>query len=131
MRLLLKKNIMEMLDLMEHVQGIVSSQWGKGNTDQLLEWLTQLQESAMEIGKAVETQGEPYEDLISCLEKYCEQIYRLSQAMDHEKSSDALMVHCHRSLREIRKYVEPIDIQIKIAFFPYKYTMWDLSLIHI
>ena len=125
MRLLLKQNIMEMLNLMEHVQEIVSSQWGKGNADQLLEWLTQLQESAMEIGEAVEAQNEPHEVLISCLEKYCEQIYRLSQAMEYERDVNILITDCDRSLAEIRQYVKQIAIQIKIAFFPYKYSMWD------
>ena len=125
MRLLLKKNIMEMLDLMEHVQGIVSSQWGKGNTDQLLEWLTQLQESAMEIGKAIEAQEQTDKGLICLLEEYCELLYLLSQTMENGKGADILTADCGRKLEEIRRHVKQTDVQIKIAFFPYKYTMWD------
>lgn len=125
MRLLLKQSIMKMLDLMKHVQRTVSQQWENRNEGQLFEWLTQLQESAMEIGEAVEAQEEPHKELISCLEEYCELLYRLSQTGWDEGSAGFLMADCDRKLAEIRRYVEQIDVQIKIAFFPYKYSMWD------
>lgn len=125
MRLLLKQNIMKMLDLMKHVQRTVSQQWESGDEAQLFEWLTQLQEAAMEIGEAVEAQEEPHEALISCLEKYCESLYQLSQAAGDESNADCLIADCDEKLAEICRYVEQTDVQIKIAFFPYKYSMWD------
>lgn len=125
MRLLLKQNIMKMLDLMKHVQRTVSQQWERGDEAQLFEWLTQLQEAAMEIGEAVEAQEEPHKALISCLEKYCELLYQLSQTAGDESGADYLIADCDEKLTEICRYVEQTDVQIKIAFFPYKYSMWD------
>lgn len=125
MRLLLKNNIMKMLDLMEHVQGIVSQQWENRDESQLFEWLTQLQESAMEIGKAIEAREQTDKGLICLLEEYCELLYLLSQTMENGKDADILTADCGRKLEEIRRHVKQTDMQIKIAFFPYKYSMWD------
>lgn len=116
---------MKMLDLMKQVQKIVSQQWEDRDEEQIFEWLTQLQESAMEIGEAVEAREKPDKALITCLEEYCELLYRLSQAMDHDREAGLLIEDCSEKLAEIRRRVEQIPIEIKIAFFPYKYSMWD------
>lgn len=125
MRLLLKQNIMKILDLMGHVQESVLEQWKTLNKERLLEQLTQLQEAAMEIGNAVEAQAEFDESFIRSLEEYCELLYQLSQAMDDPVMSSTLLQACGRKLSEIRRQAKETSVEIKIAFFPYKYSMWD------
>lgn len=125
MRLLLKQSIMKMLDLMEHVQEKILRQQQIGNKEWILEQLMQLQESAIEIGNAVEAQDEIDESFISSLEEYCELLYQLSQAMEDPSMSVTLLQACSRKLIEIRRHAKETPVEIKIAFFPYKYSMWD------
>lgn len=125
MRLLLKQNIMKMLGLMEQMHKNVSRQLKSGSKEQIFEWLTQLQESAIEIGEAVEAQGEPDKALISCLEEYCEMLYGLSQAVGNPGKVISLAGACDRKLEEICRRTKQTPMEIKIAFFPYKYSMWD------
>lgn len=125
MRLLLKQNIMKILGLMEQMHKNVSRQLKSGRKEQIFEWLTQLQESAIEIGEAVEAQGEPDKALISCLEEYCEMLYGLSQAVGNPGKVISLAGACDRKLEEICRCTKQTPMEIKIAFFPYKYSMWD------
>lgn len=125
MRLLLKYNIMKMLNLMEQMQKNVLRQLKNGNREQIFEWLTQLQESAMEIGEAVEALENPDKALISCLEEYCELLYGLSQAVEDQGKGISQADVCDRKLVDIYRRIKQIPMEIKIAFFPYKYSMWD------
>lgn len=125
MRLLLKYHIMKMLDLMKQMQQTVLQQMKNGNREQIFEWLTQLQESAMEVGEAIEAREKPDKRIISCLEEYCELLYGLSQVLGNRDKDVSMADTCDRKLAEICEYVKQIPVEIKIAFFPYKYSMWD------
>lgn len=85
--------------------------------------LTELQTEAIFLGNALEEQG--VDKLVKKLEAYCEEIYQCSLIYNETK---AILEHCQRICKlseEIRADIEAIPVKIKIAFFPYKISMWD------
>lgn len=125
MRLLLKREIMKTLNLMKDMQKVIEERWQMEERSVLFEWFAQLQEAAMEIGQSVEEQDEPHVSLISGLEEYCEIVYRLGETVINGNDAAGLRNNCNKKLLEIWQYVEQLDVKIKVAFLPYKYSMWD------
>lgn len=125
MRLLLKREIMKTLNLMKDMQKVIEERRQIEEKSVLFEWFAQLQEAAMEIGQTVEEQDEPHMSLISGLEEYCEIVYRLGEAIVNGNDAAGLWNNCNKKLLEIWQYAEQLDVKIKVAFLPYKYSMWD------
>lgn len=87
------------------------------------ELLVELQECAIDLGSELEREGR--KDIVAKLESYCEQVYECSLAMEKQKE---LLENCGK-LRELYQEIEAeittIPAKVKIAFFPYKISMWD------
>lgn len=85
--------------------------------------LTELQAEAISLGNALEEQQ--FEAVVKKLEIYCEELYQCSLVCGE---TEAILEHC-RKLRRLSEEIEAdimaIPVKVKIAFFPYKISMWD------
>ena len=70
------------LDTMQKAHGLLRILINDGKTDQCAELLGGLQNLAVKIGEDVENSfGEPGADTVHILEEYCEELYRISEAL--------------------------------------------------
>lgn len=83
------------------------------------------QQMAVEIGNTIETSEGEEAEVISLLEKYCEEIYKIYTATE----SKTILYICsgiNELLAAIDQCVEKIkEIPNEILFLPYKASMWD------
>ncbi len=125
MRLVQKKKLMQAIDTMKEAHYFVQEQCEQQLTEDVYNMLVQLQEMAVEIGNTIEAEIKDVKELISELETYCEQIYECSRSLEDYQS----VINCNRDmlqqLRKIEHAISEIKVKIKVAFFPYKFSMWD------
>lgn len=125
MKLQLKRELIKTLNLMGDMQKMIEGRWQTEEKRALFEWLVQLQEAGVEVGQTIEKQGNAYIPLVQEVEEYCEIIYRLGESAVGGKGESHLWDDCSKKLSKIRQDVERIEAEVKIAFLPYKYSMWD------
>lgn len=125
MRFAQKKKLIQAIGTMKEAHGWIA-QWCKQKAiEPAYDMLVQLQEMAMQIGWVVEGCERDAKGLIEELEGYCEQIYECSVELENcglaiDRNGSML-----QRLVRIEDMVKGIEAKIKIAFFPYKYSMWD------
>lgn len=121
-----KKELLETVSMLERSNDTIVEDI-KGNPDEALRVLASCQESAILIGTYVESLGEKYIKLVECLEDYCEDIFRMSEAILDE-------ARCHKLSNKIRGQLHQIQNGIaynlpedrkEVVFLPYKASMWD------
>lgn len=91
------------------------------------EALALCQESAIVMGTCIETLDEKYAYLVRLLEDYCENIFRMSEAVPDE-------TQCRKTAKKIKKQLSQLrhgitydlpDDRKEVVFLPYKACMWD------
>lgn len=85
--------------------------------------LTELQAEAISLGNDLEE--EELDKVVNKLEAYCEEIYQCSLVCNE---TEAILEYCGKLRKlseEIEADIEAIPAKVKIAFFPYKISMWD------
>lgn len=119
-----KKQILKVFHTMERAHVAMEKVIGQRNVD-LTEVLSELQNSAFELGTELEKEiGEDHE-IILLLEAYCEFAWQLNQAKNRQEKKQALK-SMKQSLREIKaKIKEEIKEKSTLVFLPYKASMWD------
>lgn len=99
----------------------------KADPDGAVQVLASCQEFAIIIGNYIESLGEKYACLVKLLEDYCENIFRMSEAVPDE-------MQCCKIAKEIRKQLDQLshgitydlpDDRKEVVFLPYKASMWD------
>jgi len=100
----------------------------EGNVSSLFELLTSCQNSAIAIGNLIEqSQGEGFVT-IGILEKYCEGLYQIYEALLREDSFSVREAYRNlpKILADIKASIEKdIKIRKEIVFCPYKADKWD------
>lgn len=123
MRMVLRFKVLSGLEVMQKAHVILEK--GLTNTNNCYDILVQLQSMAIALGNEIE-QEEKDSGLILQLEEYCELIYQVSQSLQKQQLARAYSQRAVKCLEKINSYVkEQMPEKIKIAFFPYKYSMWD------
>lgn len=84
--------------------------------------LQDCQQAAIIIGEIIEKEAPNEIEAISLLEKYCEELYYLSQ---EEIVSQEAVDRLNLILAEVNNRIEKIQIIYQVVFFPYKAEMWD------
>lgn len=91
----------------------------------LTEVLSELQNSAFEVGTELEKEIGADHEIILLLERYCEFAWLLNQAKNPQDKKQALK-SMKQSLREVTaKVKEDIEEKSILVFLPYKASMWD------
>lgn len=128
MRKAQKKQIEELLGLLEQAHNEVKRFVENKDFDEAMELLGQCQDSAVQVGELIEkTEGEDA-STIAKLEEYCETLYEIHE----ELSSDTAVVSAkiykrlRKSLIQVENSVKnDIKIRLEMVFLPYKASMWD------
>lgn len=95
--------------------------------DQVMDLLTECQQSAIAIGEKIEeTEGEGT-SLVPLLEEYCEELYVLSTVLENSEQTDRVEGRIHILLNKILDSIqyEIPDSKQEVVFLPYKASMWD------
>lgn len=118
MRRYKKNNILELLETIHEAHKEYEHYKENNNTESCNGVLALCQESAISIGNAIEnSEGEGTES-VRLLERYCEDLYQLSQGQEK--------VNIDRDLSDIRECINnELHVTLEVAFFPYKASMWD------
>lgn len=86
--------------------------------------LADCQEAAIQVGEAIEQIEGSGTDAVSCLEQYCEDIYRISIQI-REMSAQKAYKSLEGSLIKAENEVKHIPVRLEAVFLPYKASMWD------
>lgn len=128
MRKAQKKQIEEILALLEQAHDEIRGYMERGENTKAMDLLAQCQDSAMQIGELIEqTEGEEFLT-IPKLEEYCEAVYEAYEALSEEKESNPAKIG--KRLRKVLTRAEnsvrnDIKIRWEMVFMPYKASMWD------
>lgn len=86
--------------------------------------LADCQEAAIQMGEAIEEWEGGGTDAVTCLEHYCERVYRVAVQAEEISPSKA-----HKLLEEMlikaENAIRHIPVKKEIVFLPYKASMWD------
>lgn len=86
--------------------------------------LSDCQETAIQIGEAIEKMAGTGTEAVSCLEKYCERLYKISLQLE-EISGQKFYKSLEGILIKAENAINHIPIRKEIVFLPYKASMWD------
>lgn len=119
MRKYLKKQLLEVLETIQVGHQSIAE---CGNVVQRFSLLQDCQGIAIAVGEAIEQVMKEGNDAIVSLEKYCEEIYTLSQKeLVSENDIDKL----NHIIKDVSKHIEAFPLTYHVVFFPYKADMWD------
>ena len=128
MRKAQRKQADEIIRLLSHVHEGVKNAIAAGQHDKAMELLAQCQESAIELGQAIEeTEGEGFVT-VSLLENYCEAVYQVYALANQKQSMNANRIYKNlkKALIQVENSVKnDIKIRTEAVFLPYKASMWD------
>lgn len=128
MRKAQKKQIEDLLALLEQAHNEVKRFVENKNFDEAMELLGQCQDSAVQVGELIEqTEGENA-PTIAKLEEYCETLYEIHEELssDTAVASAKLYKKLRKSLIQVENSVKnDIKIRLEMVFLPYKASMWD------
>ena len=123
-----KKQIENMLEVLDKAQDAIKKALGTKNAEIALSLLEQSQDSAIQIGGIIEESfGEDFVT-VGLLENYCEQLYQVYELI--RKRQPINVNKTHKNLRKELICIENSvknDIQVRTTavFLPYKASMWD------
>lgn len=128
MRKAQKKQIEEMLALLEQAHNEIKRFAENKDFSEAMELLGQCQDSAVQVGGLIEqTEGENV-PTIAKLEEYCETLYEVHEELSSDASTVSTKIYkrLRRSLIQVENSVKnDIKIRLEMVFLPYKASMWD------
>ena len=86
--------------------------------------LADCQETVIQIGEFIEDLEGTGTDAVSCLERYCEELYQISTQLEVISAQKAYK-SLEGRLIKAENAVDHIPIRKEIVFLPYKASMWD------
>lgn len=128
MRKYQKKQIQQIIDLLEQAQQQLLIAIEKGKKEEALQLLADCQDGAIAIGNMIEeSEGEGFLT-VKIIEDYCELIYQIHEKIAQEQNLDVKNeFHAiSQLLMEITASVmNDIPTRLEAVFLPYKAAMWD------
>ncbi len=126
MRKNLKKQITEIISTMQEAQSVLRQLIFTGDKA-ALNVLADLQDTAVQIGNAIEESEGVGHKSVRVIEEYCEIIWRIYQCVSQKENvSKELVEAFNQSLSDISTSItDDIKIRKEVVFLPYKASMWD------
>lgn len=124
MRKFQKQQILEVIQSMHELHGQMKDMLNRRDYESVQSALADCQEAAIRIGEAIEQIEGSGTQAVSCLEQYCENLYRISvqmQGMPAQKVYKSL----ENSLIKAQNAVSHIEERREVVFLPYQASMWD------
>ncbi len=130
-----KKQIDELVNLLNQAHDGVMDALGANRTNEAAEILGECQNAAISIGTAIEESEGEGNEAVTVLEKYCECVYNLNNEIlgIGEDGKTAETVNTHRIEKILKKQYYAItsaisahvSIKKEALFLPYNASMWD------
>lgn len=124
MRLLLKQKIVKTLNIMQEAQQTIFGDY-RNRKNELWDILAQLQQRVVNTAAIIECEIKENEEFILPLEQYCEYLYQITLHMESKDELAAIKRKINSILNTVFTLIDNEEIEIEIAFLPYKYSMWD------
>ncbi|MBQ7973023.1 MAG: CDP-glycerol glycerophosphotransferase family protein [Lachnospiraceae bacterium] len=127
MRKAVKKQLIQLIDtiLEAHIEVKKNLDVNKyGNARAIL---ADCQDCAVMVGNTIEQFDEEQSEIITKLEKYCEQLFLIHGALEtaEEPTGETIKKLLDAQIKEIRENViTHIHTELKVVFMPYKASMW-------
>lgn len=120
MRVLIKEQLYEMLDMMHEAMKY------ERTSAETIRVLTDCQNAAIEMGGVIEQDVSAEHEVIKYLEEYVEDIYQAVRVIEDNEKYNWFISEGERCLFAVRDQIkERIDNTLLILFIPYKASMWD------
>ncbi len=123
-----KEQAEQLVGLLDRVHDGVRMSIEAGEKDAAMNFLSQCQESTINLGEAIEeTEGEGFVT-VTLLEGYCETVYQFYEKLRQGEKVNAGKAYknLHRSLIQIKNSIKnDIKVRTEAVFLPYKASMWD------
>mgnify|MGYP002509418170 CR=1 FL=1 len=122
-----KQKILTLIESLHLIHEEIKKAMEQGNLILAQDMISAAQESAISLGENIEkTEGEGH-ITVSCIEEYCELLFRVFEDVNTDK------VNANKAHKVLRKQLIKIEnsvkndiaVRLEIAFFPYKASMWD------
>lgn len=127
MRKAQKQEILDMIQTLHEAHEEIRNYIEQKNHMIAQDILAQCQECAISIGTAIEkSEGEGFAT-VSCVESYCDTVFRCHEELnDSDVNANKVIKNLRKQLMRIENSVKnDIRVRKEIAFFPYKASMWD------
>lgn len=138
MRQARKREILNFIDGLHQAHGEIKTAMEKRELASAQTMLAECQEFAVELGNAIEeTEGEGCVT-VSHVEKYCETLFCVYEAINSLEEKEALerpniTGNANKVYKKLKKQLLNVENSVKndipirkeVAFFPYKASMWD------
>lgn len=125
MRKFLKNNILEIFKTIYEAHSNIKKLVDRKDFDSVNAVLSECQNTAVQIGTAIESsEGEGFVS-VRYLEEYCEAVYEVASSLSDEVNGNKVQKVLDKKLIKAENSVKnDIKVKLHIAFFPYKASMW-------
>lgn len=124
MRNFQKRQLLEIIESLHSLHQEMKNKQERKEYSLIQAELADCQETAIQIGEAIE-QFEGYgTEAVTCLEQYCEKIYQLSLQLE-SISAQKLYKAAEGALIKVQNAIVHISARKEAVFLPYKASMWD------
>lgn len=124
----LKKQLLEMMELLREAHRNLKELMDRNNIDAAIGLLSDCQDGAIQLGTMIEESEGDGLLTVNILEEYCEVIFRRHQALVQDEMAEAEVV-CAELENVLDRAKESMEKDIKVrkevVFLPYKASMWD------
>lgn len=122
-----KQKILGILKTLSTAHEVVKNAADKGSIQEARDMLAECQRAAIAVGTSIEQSEGQGHILVSCMEEYCEMLFRIYEALESGSySPNKAYKALHRQLEKIENTVKnDIRVRKEAVFFPYKASMWD------
>lgn len=125
MRKFLKKNILEIFHTMYEAHNDIKKLIEKKDLDSVNVILGDCQNTAVQIGTAIEgSEGEGFVS-VKYLEEYCEAVYQVASEISEFTGSKAQKALDKKLIKAENSVKNDIKVKLEVVFLPYKASMWD------
>lgn len=119
-----KQQILDVFQSLHLLHGKIRDELNAKDYETVQVVLTDCQEAAIRIGEAIEQIEGTGTQAVSCLERYCETVYRTSMQMQ-EISAQKAYKSLESDLIKAENDIKHMSVKVQAVFLPYKVSMWD------
>ncbi len=127
MRIHIKRKLLDIIQTLADANSAIEKSLGKADASHLCDMLTDCQQGAIHVGEQIEASEGEGTRVVSLLEEYCEEVYRLSLSLHDIGKAKGHIKRLGRLLLDILDGIKN-DIKndkLEIVFLPYSASMWD------